>query len=72
MYNIHIRIYTYVCGTGSGRKLKADINHVLRSAVHSVSLLLDSCQSAVYHLFFEFGFGYAWIAHEKGNNRPFF
>ena len=51
MYNIHIRIYTYFCGTGSGRKLKAYINHVLRSAIHSVSLRLDSCQSAVYHLF---------------------
>ena len=23
MYNIHIRIYTYFCGTGSDRKLKA-------------------------------------------------
>ena len=29
MYNIHIHIYTYFCGTGSDRKLKADINHLL-------------------------------------------
>ena len=38
MYNIHIRIYTYFCGTRSDRKLKAYINHLLN--INHLHLLL--------------------------------
>ena len=42
MYNIHIRIYTYFCGTGSDRKLKAYINHLLRVSIcHNTLFLLS-------------------------------
>ena len=37
IYNIHIRIYTYFYGTGSDRKLKAYINHLLKSQDLSTS-----------------------------------
>ena len=40
MYNIHLNIYTYFCGTGSDRKLKAYINHFLKCGVGCMNISL--------------------------------
>ena len=52
MYNTHIHIFTYFCGTGSDRELKVYINHLLiYKSSPDIEIISGSC---IFSLIFSF------------------